>query len=247
MLSEPTTILLTGGTSGIGLALLHHLHGLGHKLAAVARSPQTLESLREDNCRVSTYACDLSEPVSIESTFARIKSDHPDLSMLINNAAVQHRPHLLAPDFDGEGIAREVAVNFTAPVKLSHLCLKHFAASRRATAIVNISSGLAFYPKTGAAVYCASKAALHSFSQSLRYQLEGTPVSVIEAILPLVNTPMTAGRGDGRKITAMEAADQIVRGIRRGRQEIYVGKARMIPIVARLAPSLLRTMLRRSG
>lgn len=246
MLSEPTTILLTGGTSGIGLALLRLLNGMGHRLVVIARLPEKLESLQDEFYDVATYACDLSDSAALNRCLAQVLTKHPDISVLINNAAVQNTPKLLDADFDYHGIAQEVELNFSAPVRLAYLCLKHFVAHERKSAIVNISSGLAFYPKTGAAVYCASKAALHSFTQSLRYQIEGTPVSVIEAIIPIVNTPMTAGRGSG-KMTASEAAAQIVRGMLHGQNEIYVGKARLIPLLSRAAPSILRNILKRSG
>src|SRR5690606_4674627 len=123
------------------------------------------------------------------------------------------------PDFEPAGIARETAVNFVAPARLAHHALGVFRAHGRPSCIVNIGSGLALHPKRDAAVYCATKAALHALSRGLRYQLAGTPVAVVEAILPLVDTPMTTGRGRG-KLGANRAAAQIVDGIVRGRDEV---------------------------
>jgi uncharacterized oxidoreductase len=134
-------------------------------------------------------------------------------------------------------------VNFLAPVWLSYLALGVFQANARRSAIVNVSSGLAFYPKTSSAVYCATKAALHSLSQSLRYQLEGTNTRVVEAFLPVVDTPMTAGRGE-EKISAAQAALEIVAGITRGHNEIFVGRTRWLPVLTRISPAIPRTILK---
>ena len=117
---------------------------------------------------------------------------------------------------------------------------------QQTAAIVNVSSGLAIYPKTGSAVYSATKAALHSFTQSLRYQLEDTGVHVFEAIVPMVDTPMTAGRGSG-KISAQECAKQMIAGIHANRDEIYIGKARLLPLLSRLAPGTAKRILKNAG
>ena len=112
-------------------------------------------------------------------------------------------------------------------------------------AIVNVTSGLALAPKAASAPYCASKAALRSHSQALRWQLRATPVRVVEALPPLVRTEMTAGRNDGAMEPAA-CAQQIVRGLRNDRTEIYVGKAQLLRIIMRVAPSLGRRIMRDS-
>jgi len=243
MLSDPQSILITGGTSGVGLELARQLHGRGHQLAVFARSAEKLARLQDELPGISIYACELADRPSVERAWEGVAADHPGLSVLINNAAIQLTPRFLDDDFDFDGIAHETAVNFLAPAWLSYLALGLFQQSERRTAIVNISSGLAFYPKTSSAVYCATKAALHSLSQSLRYQLAGTGTAVIEAFLPVVDTPMTAGRGEG-KISAAQAAAEIVEGVAHGRAEIFVGKARWIPRLARISPAIPRAILK---
>jgi uncharacterized oxidoreductase len=244
MLSDPQTILITGGTSGVGLELVRQLRGQGHRLAVIARSPDKLARLQAELPGISAYPCDLADRQSIERAWERVAAENPDLSILINNAAIQLTPRFLDDDFDFDGIAHETAVNFLAPAWLSYLALGLFQSGGRRSAIVNISSGLAFYPKTSSAVYCATKAALHSLSQSLRYQLEGTGTAVIEAFLPVVDTQMTAGRGAG-KISAAQAAAEILAGIERGRNEMFVGKARWLPLLSRVSPSIPRFILKR--
>ena len=244
MLEHSSTILLTGATSGIGRALFEQLQKQGHQLIVVARSRERLSALQNNYENVVCYPCDLSSRADVESLANKIVECHPTLNILINNAGVQFTPSLLDEDFDFDSIEHETIVNFLAPLWLSYLLLPSLLGSGQQAGIINISSGLAFAPKTQSAVYCANKAALHSLSQSLRYQLSNTNVQVIEAIMPLVDTPMTAGRGSN-KISPDEAARQIIKGLTQGRDEIYVGKAKVLPLLIRLSPALVKTIMRR--
>ena len=241
LLSQPGTVLITGTTSGVGAALAAQLQAAGHRVIAVARRagdgdvpPGTVP-----------YPCDLADPQATEALFAQIAINHPDIAVVINNAGVQLTSRLDDPALDAAALEGEIAVNLLAPAIIARAMLPVLRAQNRSTAIVNISSGLALYPKTTTALYCASKAALRSLTQSLRYQSEGTRVKVIEAILPLVDTPMTEGRGSG-KISADDTARAIIAGIRRGHDEVYIGKARLLPLLNRIAPAIPRAKLKRS-
>lgn len=151
---------------------------------------------------------------------------------------------MLDDHFNFDSIEHETIINFLSPVWMTTLLLPLLLNSNSCASIVNISSGLALAPKMNSAIYCANKAALHSYSQSLRYQLANADIRVHEAILPLVDTPMTAGRGRN-KLTADEAASGIIQGITRGVDEIYIGKARLLPMLMRLSPSLVKRILRK--
>lgn len=238
------TILITGGTSGIGLELVNQLQERGNELVVLARSQRKLEDLKKRFGTIDIFQCDLSQRHQIEEVMDAVIAHHPDISVLINNAAVQFTPTFISEEFDYDRIGYEITTNLTAPLWMTSLLLAGTLLRQNRAAIVNVSSGLAFYPKTESAVYCATKAALHSVSQSLRYQLEKTPVQVTEAILPLVDTPMTRGRGSG-KITAKQAARAIIEGVEAGRDEVYIGKARMLPLMMRLAPGIVGTILKR--
>ena len=239
---EGRKILITGATSGVGNALLNAFVGAGAQVIAVARPSPRLKALRAHG-NVCTYPANLADKAGVEALMESVWADHPDLSIIINNAALQLTPAFLDDDFDLDATAGEVALNVMAPTLISALSLPHMVKNSTPSAIVNISSGLAFYPKRGSAIYCASKAALHSLSQSLRYQLSGTMVSMSEVFLPLVDTPMTAGRGSG-KMTPHSAAMAIMKGLSKGRGEIYVGKARILPFLLRAAPSLVKRILK---
>ncbi len=244
MLNTPRTILLTGGTSGIGLALLKQLHSQGHKLLVVARNQNRLLHLQTEYERVTTYKCDLASRLQIESLATDVSEKHTDLSIIINNAGIQYTPTLLDENFNFDSIEHETTVNFLSPVWLSALLLPTLLQNNMSSSIVNISSGLIFAPKTNSAIYCATKAAIHSFSQSLRNQLAQTNILSQEVILPLVDTAMTKGRGSN-KLSADEAARQILRGIKKEAPEIYVGKAKLLPGLMRLSPSLVKKIMRK--
>lgn len=243
MLSNPATVLITGGTSGIGLALTRQLYREGHTVIVAARDKAKLSRLLDEHKGIFGYQCDLASRQQVESLTDKLTESHPQLSVVINNAGIQYTPTFLDDDFSYDSIEQETTINFLAPVWLTSLLLPQLLTQQQA-AVVNISSGLALAPKTNSAIYCASKAAIHSFSQSIRYQLEGTPVHSIEAIMPLVNTPMTHGRGSG-KLTPEYAARKIIRGVKEMRPEIYIGKARLLPWLMRLSPSLVQRILKR--
>lgn len=237
------TILITGGTSGIGLALVKQLCAQ-NTILVLARSAKKLEELFFAEKNVACYPCDLTSPAHITECIKNITQDYPEISVLINNAGIQFTPQFTETDFRVESINEEIQVNLQAPMLLSALLVKYWQPQNRECSIVNISSALAIFPKTSAAVYCATKSALHNFSYSLGYQLEDTRISVHEAILPLVDTPMTSGR-NGEKISADTAAQEIIIGMCKRKKIIYVGKTKWIPILARISPSAIAKILKK--
>ncbi len=240
-LSQPHKVVLTGGTAGIGAVMRDRLLDAGHEVVAIGRTAAAM--LVAD--RLNPLACDLSDPDSVRATVAQIAATHADVSLVINNAALQYDRPLTDPGFDADRMEDEVAINLLAPALIVHGLLETMRAHGRPAAIVNVNSGLAICPKQRTALYCATKAGLHSFSQSLRYQLAATPIKVIDAFLPLVDTGMTQGRGSG-KISAEQAADAILAGVAKAQPQIWIGKAKLVPTLARLAPALGRRALRGS-
>lgn len=239
VLSSPTKVVLTGGTDGIGRVLRDRLLADGHEVVVVARRAAAMEPAPG----LYGVPCDLSDPHAVRATAGDIARGHPDVRVLINNAALQVDRALSDPELDLDRIEDEVAINLLAPAMLIHGLLSTLRAQGQPAAIVNVNSGLAIFPKRRTALYCATKAGLHSLSQSLRDQLQGTKVAVLEAFLPLVDTGMTAGRGRG-KVSAETAADAILTGIAAGRRHIWIGKSALVPVFARLAPGLGRAALR---
>ncbi len=249
-MSVPKTILLTGATSGIGADLARQLLAAGHKVIHVSRRAQDFQIETAKPGQLIAYNCDLADPEAVKRQFAQIAVAHPDIAWVINNAALQYPVPLTDPLLDVAKMEQEVNINLLAPALIAHIMLPTLRKNNAGKnggdcAIINISSGLAYFPKQATALYCATKAGLHSFSQSLRYSLGPLGISVIEIILPLVDTPMTEGRGSG-KMSAAEAASQIIAGIIRKQPEVFIGKARIIPALLRFAPSLFAKKMRGS-
>lgn len=239
------TILITGGTSGIGKALIDHLAPCNSTIIVLGRNPVKLARLASEFSNVRTYQCALENSEVLEGTLSAITRAFPTVSVVINNAGIQETAHLTSQEFNYSSIENEIAINLTAPIKICAFMLRPMLNLGSETAFVNITSGLALFPKASSAVYCATKSALRSFSISLRYQLEGTGVSVHEAILPLVDTPMTEGRGKG-KLSPTKVATDIIHGVEKDQDEIFIGKAKLIPILSRMSPTLMARIMKSS-
>ncbi len=240
LLGSSCKVLVNGGTSGVGAALTEALLAAGHKVVVLARRTDEMQP----SPGLFSHECDLSDANRAATVSAEVRAAHPDLAILINNAGVQQAKTLIDPGRTPEMLRQEVIVNLLA-LALMARALAPGIIARGGGAIVNVSSGLAYFPNERAGLYAAGKAGLSSFTQSLRYQMEGQGVAVVEVILPLVDTPMTAGRGRG-KITAEVAADAGLRGLERGDTVIRVGAAKALPLIRGLTPWLGRRMLRGS-
>lgn len=161
---------------------------------------------------------------------------------LINNAAIQHNVRFDDPHYDAGQIADEVDTNLVAPMLLSRLLLPKTPG--RPFVIVNVGSALARYPKTTAAVYSATKAGLRMFSDALSVQHQAGAVKVVDVVLPLVDTPMTSGRGKD-KVSAAYAAKEILRALEPGGPRIHVGKARLLRLLEIIAPPAAAAIIRK--
>ncbi len=236
------TIVLTGGTSGIGYQLVKQL-AAHNTVLVIARNSERLKPLALEFKTLMAYECDLAQPESYVSVVNNITQRHGAIDVLINNAAIQNTACFTDPMFNYGMLRTEVDVNFTAVCAFSYLFLAALQKSTSPAYIVNINSGLALAPKTNSAVYCASKAAVNTFSKSLGYQLANTNVEVLQAFLPLVDTSMTKGRGSG-KITAQHAAREIIHGIETKQLENNIGKVKLLRGLLRCFPSMAYNMMK---
>lgn len=237
------TVLITGGSSGIGLALAKRFLKHNNTVLITGRDEEKLAMVKQQHPELDIFCCELADHRALNSLADYIQQNYPGLNVLVNNAAVQYQYSFQVED-NSMKIDYEVKTNFIAPVKLTNLLLPALAAQQSA-AIINISSGLFLAPKRSAPVYCATKAALHSFSKSLRYQLETTNVKVFEIIPALVDTPMTAGRGKG-KISSEQLANEFFRNFSADRYESYIGKTKLLKLLSRLAPGLADRLMKNS-
>ena len=236
-------IVLTGGSSGVGLALLRQLAPHNTVINLSRREPDVpVDDPRANIVHVPT---DLSEASDVARAVERVKAQQPGgIDGLINCAAMQVTPRFADPDFDPASIAVETRVNFISPVELMAGLLGSLS-QRPGSFILNVNSGLALAPKRESAVYCATKAGLDNASRALAAQLGSSGPQVMQVFLPLVDTPMTAGRGSG-KLESADVARRIIRGVEQGRAVNDVGKVRLFRAINRLSPSLAARIMQRA-
>jgi uncharacterized oxidoreductase len=185
------TILITGGGSGIGEALAHRFHDLGNKIIIAGRRREALEAAIGGREEMFAVELDVADPASIAAAARRVIAEHPDLNVLINNAGIMVSEDLADPR-DLAVAEATVTTNLLGPIRLTDTLIDHLKG-RPDAVIINVSSGLASVPLVSAPTYSATKAAIHSYTLSLREALKGQ-VEVIELIPPGVQTDLTPGQ-----------------------------------------------------
>ena len=191
------TILITGGASGIGRGLAEELHKLGNQVIVAGRRKQALDDATAANPGMKSATFDVQNASSIRDFASQITADFQSLNVLINNAGIMRHENLLAQQDDLADAEAMVATNLLGPIRLTAALLPQLKQQPN-SAIVNVSSGLAFVPLAFTPTYCATKSAIHSYTQSLRFQLRSTSVEVLELIPPYVQTHLMDGADDPR-------------------------------------------------
>jgi len=237
------TVLITGASSGIGFELAKQFAEAGYKVIALGRNEDRLAKIASLSDNITAETFELSNIEKLDDGIAGLFERHSDISMVINNAGIQDNLRMDDANYSAQMIKGEIEINLIAPIAICRAALP-FLKDKAGARIVNVTSGLAFVPKLTSAVYSATKSGLHLFSDGLRVQ-SGQDVAVSEIILPIVATPMTEGRGTG-KISAEEAAKQIIAGISGNKDYIYVGKTKALPHLLRFAPFIARRVIQKS-
>ncbi len=196
------TMLITGGTSGIGLGLARRFHAEGNTVIIAGRRQQLLASITAEHPGMDSVSLDMADPTSIRDAIAGVFGRHPDLDVVINNAGIM-LPEALTDPRHLDVAEQTVTTNLLGPIRLLAQVVPLLVAQPTAT-IINVSSGLAFVPLPLTPTYCATKAAIHSYTESLRVQLADTGVQVLELIPPGVQTALRgqAARGQGMPLQA---------------------------------------------
>jgi uncharacterized oxidoreductase len=246
MQTSGNTVLITGGTSGIGLELARQLAQRGNQIIVTGRDRAALDRTKQSLPDVCVFQCDVADGKAIVELHRRVLAEFPPLNVLINNAGIMRKINLHTVGADLDDITREVDINLSGTIKMVMQFLPHLK-TRALAAILNVSSGLAFNPYPISPIYGATKAAIHSFTQSLRIQLKNTNVKVFELAPPAVDTPLNQTFADDLKGTPLMSVDRLVaaalKGVEKDRLEIRVGFANVSKLMSRVAPSLILRVL----
>lgn len=229
------TILITGGSSGIGVELAQRLLDKNNKVIICGRSAEKLEAAKKQYPQLETVQCDLSDEKECLNLAHWIKENHPNLNVLVNNAALVHKTSFLETDNILEKLKLEVDTNLLAPIRLIKYLHPVLEKNENPT-IVNITTGLVYVPRADYPFYNATKAALHSFTQVLRMQLKSTNFQVIEVMFPAVKTPWHKGKPPKIAITVEKAVNEMMKGMEKGKTEIKVSKVKILYTLFRIAP-----------
>jgi uncharacterized oxidoreductase len=243
------TILVTGATSGIGLALARQLQRLGNTVIITGRNADKLAKVQKENPELKTIRSDVGDVKEIEALHATLARDFPELNVIVNNAGIMRMINLHKEGESLESLTREIEVNLMGPIRMVATFLPSLK-KRPHAAIVNVSSGLAFVPLPTSPIYCATKAAIHSYTLSLRAQLKNTHVKVFELAPPTTETELLTDdmREDlkAERVKVMpveELAQHALRGLERDQLEIRPGQANQLRFMNRLAPDFILRQL----
>lgn len=236
--------VISGGSSGIGRAMVAWLDAQGWAVHTCGRDPAKLERLRQELPRVHTHACDVSDRLAVREFAQRVAAQAGGIQLLVSNAGGAREIDFTAPDLAQLDLSTELRGNTEGAI---HLIAEFLPALRhaRGTSILVVSSGYALAPATRAPLYSAAKAALHSLCKSLRRQLAPLGITVTELLPPVVDTPAVAHR-QVSKLRPQDVADQALRAALAGQAELRPGSVRFLPLLLRLWPSLAERIVARS-
>ncbi len=245
---KDSTVLITGGSSGIGLEFVKQLIAQGPAAILITgRDISRLEQVKRLYPQVYVFQSDASDVNAIQELYHTVTSRFPELNILINNAGIMRNLNLLEADL--QDITAEIDINLSGVVRMVQQFLPHLL-TRPSAAIVNVSSGLAFIPFPASPVYSAAKAGLHAYTRVLRLQLKATDVRVFELAPPSTETPLLdafAGSADSRQNMAVDKMVKIaIKGLLNDVPEIKPGLSKVLKFMSRLMPELLLNFLDRT-
>ncbi|MGN9808898.1 SDR family oxidoreductase [Micromonospora sp. BQ11] len=238
-------VLVTGGSSGIGAGLAARFHSRGAQVIISGRDRSRLEEVAARHPGMSVVVLDVADPDSVTEAMADVAARVPHLTTLINNAGIQRLLDFSAAEPPGpRDVAPEIATNLTGLINVTAAALPLLRRAERSR-VVHVGSGLGFVPFANTPVYSATKAAVHSFTLSLRRQLAGSSVQVVEIIPPVVDTPLHRDLPSPppRAMPLDVFLDRAMRGLDAGKDEIGIGLGRVSQIGARVAPKRLFALI----
>jgi uncharacterized oxidoreductase len=248
MQMHANTIFITGGTSGIGKGLAEAFYKLGNQVIISGRREDRLQDICAANPGMHHFVLDVRDPAAIRSVTRKVVADFPTLNCVFNNAGVQRRLEIASDaPLDEEGLQDEISTNVLGVIRVAAEFIPHLTRQSNAV-LVNVSSGLAFVPLARFPVYCATKAAVHSFTLSLRRQLQSSGVKVVELIPPYVATELggprkTAGPGGPQPMPLDAFIEETLTALGSGGDELAIGDSKNL--VAATNSETLKTLFAR--
>lgn len=221
------TVLVTGGTSGIGLGIAEAFHKRGSSVIVCGRDRGRLSAMEEKFPGITALSCDVGDNEQRKNLATEVMRRFPDLDILVNNAGIQRYIDLKKGYDELKSGGDEIAINLVSVVELTALLIGHLM-KRPSASIINVSSGLGFMPILETPVYSATKAAIHTYTLVLRQQLRDTPVRVIEIVPPMVDTGLNKEGRDAahlkfRGISLSEYLPTVIRGLENDDEMIFHG------------------------
>lgn len=237
------TILITGGGSGIGLALAKELLNHGNKIIISGRNLEKLKWAKRQFPELEIIQCDISSEDSVTALVNEVEQKYPDLNGLINNAGIMGSWDIQKNDADIQGQKDEILTNIWGTIQLTQSLIRQLS-NQKNSFILTVSSALAYAPFSAFPVYCATKAALHSYTISIREQLQNTSIKVFELLAPLVETEMVAHiKMSMPKMTTDQLATLTLNGLKKDNYEIRPGMANMLYLMSRFLPFVIKKSL----
>lgn len=232
-------VLVTGGTSGIGLALAEAFIKQGATVAVCGRSESALDRFSLMHPEALAIRADVTIDEDRSAMLDKVAARFGQLDILINNAGTLVERNFLSGEDDMHDLEQEIALNLTAPIQLTGEVLKRWPAM---DALVFVSSGFALVSPTRAPTYGAVKAGLHGFAEGLRRQLAPHGTHVLELLPPTVDTPGTANVS-GKKMSAAQVVEATLKALTRRQPMALPGQTRLLPLLLRIAPNTIKRMI----
>jgi uncharacterized oxidoreductase len=238
------TILITGASSGIGLAFANKFVELGNEVIVTGRNQGRLDAAAKATPKLTTIRSDAADPKAIADLARMMKDRFPKLNVLMNNAGIMTYRNLGVAD-DSVALTSEIDINLSGPIRLVSALIEQIKANKGT--IINVSSGLVFVPLQAAPIYCATKAAMHSYTITLRQQLEDHGIEVIELMPPAVKTELAPLPDSVKTITPDELVGMTIKALEKGKLEIYPGQASGLRFMSKWAPSFIHGQLAKAS
>ena len=226
MKTTNNTILITGGSAGIGFEMAKLFSEAGNQVIITGRNKERMDKAIAKLKNTTDIVSDVTDAQDVDNLVAQLQKDYPDLNVVINNAGSAHYYNMTEPGINAfEKASQEMLTNYLSIIRLNEKLLP-LLKRRSEAAIVNVSSIVAFAGRASTLpTYAASKAALHSYTNSLRILLDESPIKVFELMPPLVDTEFSAMIGGADNgIPPKQVAEDLIAAIQKDQYEIHVGK-----------------------